>query len=120
MTKREAYEVISSVFANIEHESREEVLSLCEKEIAALNHKNEMAKKRAAAKRAQGDALREHIEGLLSEEPMTVNDIVAKIDDEAITPAKVVARVNQLVKAEKANKEIIKVEGRKLVAYTLA
>lgn len=120
MTKREAYEVIGSVFSGIEHESKDEVLALCEKEIAALDHKNEMAKKRAAEKRAQGDALRATIESLLSDEPKTVNDIVAELGDETVTPAKVIARMTQLVKAEKAAKENIKVDGRKLVAYTVA
>lgn len=120
MTKREAYEVIGSVFSGIEHESKDEVLALCEKEIAALDHKNEMAKKRAAEKRAQGDALRATIEGLLSDEPQTVNDIVAELGDESVTPAKVIARMTQLVKAGKANKETLKQDGRKLVAYTVA
>ena len=120
MTKREAYEVISSVFSGIDHESKEDVLNLCEKEIAALDHKNEMAKKRAAEKRAQGDALRATIEGLLSDEPKTVNDILAELNDDSITPAKVVSRMTQLVKAEKANKETVKADGRKLVAYTIA
>ena len=120
MTKREAYEVIGSVFSGIENEYKDEVLALCEKEIAALDHKNEMAKKRAAEKRAQGDALRATIEGLLSEEPKTINDIVAEVNDESVTPAKVVSRVNQLVKAEKAAKESVKIDGRKLMAYTIA
>ena len=120
MTKREAYEVIGSVFESIENEYKEDVLALCAKEIAALDHKNEMAKKRAAEKRAQGDALRATIEGLLTDEPKTVNDIVAELGDESITPAKVIARMTQLVKAEKANKETVKADGRKLVAYTLA
>jgi len=120
MTKRETLEVIGSVFEGLDIESREDVLAYVAKETAALNHKNEMAAKRAAEKRAKGDELRATIEGLLSDEPKTVNDILAEIGDESLTPSKVVARVSQLVKAEKAAKETVKIDGRKLVAYTIA
>ena len=120
MTKREALAVIGSVFEGIEVEGREDVLAYVEKEIAALDHKNEMAAKRAAEKRAKGDELRATIEGLLSEEPKTINDILAELDDESLTPSKIVARMTQLVKAGKAVKENVKIGDRKLVAYTVA
>lgn len=120
MTKREVYEVIGNVFANIEVEGKEDVLEMIEKEKAALDRKNAKAKERAAEKRAEGDALRNVIEGMLTDEPMTVNDIIAEINDDTLTPAKVVARMTQLVKAEKAVKETVKIEGRKLIGYVKA
>ena len=120
MTKREVYEVIGNVFANIENENKADVLEFIEKEIAALDRKNAKAKERAAMKKEEGDALRGAIENLLTDEPKTVNDILAEIGDETLTPAKVVSRVSQLVRAEKAAKEIIKVENRKLTAYVKA
>jgi redox-sensing transcriptional repressor len=46
-------------------------------------------------------------------------EILEKIDGEGVTKQKVVARLGQLVKAEKAHKEQIKVEGRKIMAYRL-
>lgn len=120
MTKRNLYEVIGTVFEGIDHENKDEVLELVRKEIAAMDHKNEMAKKRTAAKKAEGDALRDTIEGILTDEPKTVNDIIAELGDETLTPAKVVARMTQLVKVDKAVKETVKVEGRKLVGYIKA
>ena len=120
MTKREKFEVIGNVFANIDNEYKDEILAFVADETAALDRKNEKAKERASAKRAEGDALRGTLEGLLTDEPKTVNDILAELDVDGITPAKVVSRMTQLVKAEKAAKVTVKEDGRKLVGYVLA
>lgn len=122
MNRREFYAFANDVFASIETEGKDEALAFIEKEIAALDAKNEKAKLRAAAKRAEGDALRASIEAVLSNEPMTVNEIMAAVEAEYpdITPAKVVARVRQSIENGVVSKETVKLEGRKLVAYTLA
>ena len=120
MTKREVFEVVCDVFNGIDHEFKADVLAEMEKEIAALDRRNETAKRRAAEKRAEGDALRGTLEGLLTDEPKTVNDILGELGDETVTPAKVVSRMAQLVKAEKAEKVTVKEDGRKLVAYIAA
>ena len=120
MTTREMYEVIGNVFAAGNDENRDEVLAFIEKQVAAIDRKNAKAKERAAEKRADGDALRGAIEGLLTDAPKTVNDILDELGDDTLTPAKVVARMTQLVKAEKAAKETVKIEGRKLVGYIKA
>lgn len=122
MTKREFFVFANDVFATVDTEGKDEAIAFINKEIAALDAKNEKAKERAAAKRAEGDAMKAAIAGVLGDEPMTVNDILEAISAEYpdVTPAKVVNRVNGLVKDEAASKETIKVEGRKLVAYTKA
>lgn len=121
MTNREKFDVIGKVFEGYEDaEIRDEILEFVEKQIAALDAKNAKAKERAAIKRANGDALRGAIEDLLTDEPKTVKDIIDELEDNTLTPAKVVARMTQLVKADKAIKENVKVEGRKLVAYIKA
>ena len=120
MTKREKFELIGRVFEGMEIEERDEVLEFIEKEIAAIDAKNAKAKERAAEKRAEGDELQGRILALMGEEPMTINDIVAALGDEGLTPAKVVARMKNLVKNETVAKAAVKVEGRKLMAYTLA
>ena len=120
MTKREKFEVISTVFATIDNENKDEILEFCKSEMAALDRRNQKAKETSAKKRAEGDSLRDALEGVLGEEPMTIADILDAMDDDSLTPAKVTARMAQLVRAERVNKEIVKVDGRKLVAYTKA
>ena len=88
------------------------------KTIDQLNAKNEKAKERAAEKKADGDELRAKIEALLTEEFQTGDEITAALNDPEITKAKVTARLTQLVKAEKAFKTTIKVDNRKIVAYS--
>ena len=118
MTKREVYNVIESVFETLDNEYREDVLNLVAKEKAALDHKNEKAKERAAEKRAAGDALRERIEAVIGTEPITVNGILTALGEEDLTPAKVTARTRQLVAAGLIEKGQIKGEdGRKVMAY---
>lgn len=122
MTKREFFVFANDVFATVDTEGKDEAIAFIEKEIAALDAKNEKAKERAAAKRAEGDAMKAAIGNVLGDEPMTVNEILEAIVGEYpdITPAKVVSRVNALVKDEAAVKETVKQDGRKLVAYTKA
>ncbi len=120
MTKREKFEVIGSVFAGLEREDKVEIMEFVESEIAALDRKNERAKVTSAKKRAEGDALKDTLEGMLNEEPITVNDILDTLGDNTLTPSKIVARMTQLVKAEKAEKVTVKVDGRKLVGYIKA
>ena len=118
MTKREKFEVIGKVFAGLDIEVKDEIVEFVQNEIAALDAKNEKAKIRAAAKRAEGDELRAIIKGVLTDEPKTINDIIAEVGDENLTPAKVVARLTQL-KGE-IRKEVHNIEGRKLTTYALA
>lgn len=120
MTKKEKFEAIGSVFATIDHECKDEILEFVQAEIEALDRKAVKAKETSAKKRAEGDALRDTIEGMLGEEALTVGDILERLDDDTLTSAKVVARMTQLVKAGKATKETVKVDGRKLVGYTRA
>lgn len=120
MTKREMYEVIANVFATVDVENRDEVIDFTKKEIAALDRKNETAKKRAAEKKAAGDELRARVEAVIGEEPITVNGILEALGEDDLTPAKVTARTRQLVAAGIITKEMVKVGDRKLTAYVKA
>ena len=122
MTKREIYDVIESVFSTIDNENAGEVLNMVAKERAALDRKNEKAKERAAEKRAAGDELRERVYAVIEEagEPITVNGILEAMCDSSLTPAKVTARTRQLVAAGVVSKGQVKIDGHKLMAYTLA
>lgn len=124
MTKREMYDVIESVFSTVaaDKEGAEDILAMVAKERAALDRKNEKAKERAAEKRAAGDELRERVYAVIEEagEPITVNGILEAMCDSSLTPAKVTARTRQLVAAGVVTKGQVKVDGHKLMAYTLA
>ena len=50
----------------------------------------------------------------------SVDDIVAALDDEAVTRNKVTARLGKLVKAGTIVKEAVRVDGNKRIAYRLA
>ena len=122
MTKREMYDVIESVFSTVaaDKEGAADILTMVAKERAALDRKNAKAKERAAEKRAAGDELRMAVKGVLGSEPMTIGEIIEALGDESLTPAKITARTRQLVATGEVEKSIVKCDGRKLTAYTLA
>ncbi len=114
MTKKEMYNVIADVFATVDRPETEDILAMVAKEIEALDRKSVKAKEKAAEKKAAGDALKDTIENMLYDEPMTIAEILEQIGDATLTPAKISARMSQLVKAGKAERQVVKVEGRKL------
>ena len=69
-------------------------------EVELLDNKAAAAAKRAAAKKVEGDALREKIYDVLTDEPMTINEIVKALDDEDISAQMVTARLTQLASPE--------------------
>ena len=122
-TKRNALEVIESVFKANDFEFGNEVLEYVEKEFAALDHKNAKAKERAAQRRANGDALRGALKDMVGENPITVRELVNAINEDSeteVTTSMVVARMTQLVKAGEVAKVQVKDGSRKLVGYILA
>lgn len=100
-----------------------EVVEFCEKEIAALDRKAEKARERAAKKRAAGDELKTAVAGVLTNEFRTAADIAEDLiasgfenDGEVPSAAKVIYRLNALVKdgvAEKTDITIETSEGKK-------
>ena len=95
-----------------------------EKKLAQLDKRNASAQRRAAAKRAEGNAITEDIFGILSAERMT-REQVAQAYGSELSVAKVGCRLNQLVEAGRVQKETIKVanaEGKMVnkVAYFVA
>lgn len=104
--------------------SQESLVAFAEKKIAQLDKRNASAQRRAAAKRAEGNAITEDIFGILSAERMT-REQVAQAYGSELSVAKVGSRLNQLVEAGRVQKETIKVanaEGKMTnkVAYFVA
>lgn len=132
ITKREMYEALVAYAeaTDMEVEVGETLITAADfvafatKEIEQLDKKAVKAKERAAAKRAEGDALTEAVLGVLTADLQTAAEVAAQIEDEEATVAKVSYRLGALVKDGKAVKEDVKVdrEGKKatLKGYKLA
>ena len=132
ITKREMYEALVAYAeaTNMEVEVGETLITAADfvafatKEIEQLDKKAVKAKERAAAKRAEGDALTEAVLGVLTADLQTAAEVAAQIKDEEATVAKVSYRLGALVKDGKAVKEDVKVDrdGKKatLKGYKLA
>ena len=87
------------------------------KQIEQIETRKDAAKARAEKKRAESDALTTEIGELLGEEPMTIEDILASLNDEEVTRNKVSARLGKLIKAGVAEKTTVKVDGARKMAY---
>lgn len=119
MTKAMWFEAIKAVVEASDVEQKDEMVEFIDAQVEALAKKAEKAKERAAAKKVEGDELREVVRAILTDELQAIDDIVAQIEGEDVTKAKVTARLTQLVKAELAEKDQIKVGDRKVMAYRL-
>ena len=99
---------------------KEELVEFIDKSIETLARRREAAAKRAAEKRNESDELTETIYRVLSNDFMTLDEVVAAVNDETVTRNKVSARLGKLVKNEKVEKETIKTESGKKMAYRVA
>lgn len=101
--------------------SGEEILSYCDTALKQIDSKAEKAKERAAKNKTKGDELRAEVLSHITEEFQTADAILKMIEGfEDITKPKIIARLTQLVKAGEVEKEQIKVDSRKQMAYRLA
>lgn len=125
ITKRDYYEMLKEIVypTNADCEmtvEQGELIEFLDKQIALIDSKAEKAKARNAEKKANGDELREVVQNVLTDEFQTIDAIVAQIEGEEVTKAKVTARLTALVNNGIAEKTDVKDdEGRKLKAYKL-
>ena len=106
--KKEKYEMIKEIIANMEVEGKDELVAFLDKQIDGIVAKAEKAKARAAEKRAEGDELRDVVQSVLTDELQTIDAILVQISGEEVTKAKVTARLTALVKAGIAEKADVK------------
>lgn len=120
VTKRDYYEMLKNIVVEANVEGATELVEFIDKQVELIDSKAEKAKARNAEKKANGDELREVVQSVLTEEFQTIDAIVAQIEGEEITKAKVTARLTALVNNGLAEKTDVKDdEGRKLKAYRL-
>lgn len=124
ITKREKFEMLKEIIrgdVNVEMTVEQaELVDFLDSQINAIDAKAEKAKARNAEKKANGDELRDVVQTILTDEFQTIDAIVAQVEGEEITKAKVTARLTSLVNNGIAEKADVKdEEGRKLKAYKL-
>ena len=120
ITKKDYYEMLKEIVTNAKTEGASELINFINKQISLIEAKSEKAKARNAEKKANGDELRNVVQSILTEDFQTIDAIVAQIEGEEVTKAKVAARLTTLVNSGIAEKTDVKDdEGRKLKAYKL-
>lgn len=127
ITKRQVLEALNKV--NFTEEitvgdvivTPEDIKDYIDKSLIQLDNKGAKAAERAAANKAAGVEVKNKIKAVLGDTPMTVAEIVAALDDENITSAKVIARASQMVKDGEIFKGETRTEDkRKLVVYAIS
>lgn len=121
ITKKDMYNGLIATLTENFGDEVQEYVDFLQGEIAALDKRAEKEKERRAAKKAEGDDLKDAIAEAIEAEPKTAEAIAEELADEypEITKAKVTYRASQLVKDGEIYKTQIKTEdGRKVVAYT--
>lgn len=121
ITKAMVLEVIGKNVKNMTFDgdvTAEDVTAFVETTLAQIAAKAEKNKERAAAKRQAGDELRAKVLGFITEEWQTRDEIAANFED--VTPAKVGARLTQLVADGVVVKEKQRVDGKDKMFYALA
>ena len=120
VTKRDYYEMLKEIVVNANVEGATELVEFIDKQVELIDTKAEKAKARNAEKKANGDELRDAVQAVLTDEFQTIDAIVAQIEGEDVTKAKITARLTALVNNGIAEKTDVKDdEGRKLKAYRL-
>ena len=117
ITKAEVLAIIAEAMAD-----NEDVVAYCENELMLLENKKVKAKERQDAKRAAGDELQAAVLSVLTADPQTRDEILAKFENEdgELTVGKIQAKLNNLVKFGQASKTEVKTEdGKKKTAYTV-
>ena len=121
-TKIVYFEEIRNLIEDVEFEDaaeQAELIEFVDKQIETLNARKAAAAKRAEKKRQESDELTDKIYDVIGEDYITVDEVVAALNDEDVTRNKVTARLGKLVRNGAIEKAKIKIEGveNKKMAY---
>lgn len=125
MTKKDVWaEIRATLVDNFEEGDVAAYVEFIDKEIAAINARAEKEKARRAAKKAEGDALKDAVKAAIenADGPITAAAIADELLEEypEVTKAKVTYRASALAKDGEVDKTKIDEDGRKVVAYAPA
>lgn len=128
-TNKDRYTAIIAALTGTETEiATDELVEFCQKQIDTLDRKSVKAKEKADARKEALDELTDTIYDILTDEPMTIGQILEILDNDELTNAKVSNRCSKLAKAGRAVKSEVTIpadkeagtKARKLVAYAKA
>lgn len=129
MTKKEMFTVLKNAIETNDFSavaaSQTEFAEFCAKSIAILDATAEKTRQKARERR-ENDELTEVILQVLTTDFQCVNDIVARIEGDDVTPSKVVSRLSKLVAAGSAQKKEVVIPAtenskkRTVMGYALA
>ena len=116
-TKVQLFNALKDIVIATEVDNQDEFIQFIDNELAILDKRKATAKARQAKKRAEGDELTKIVYNALTDKPKTNTDIIEEINDEAVTAAKVTARLTKLINQGLVEKQILKIDGKKRTAY---
>ena len=120
LTKKDYYGMLKDIILTSDVDNKEELEAFINRQIEIIDNKAEKAKERAAEKKAEGDELRAAIKSVLTEDYQSADDILAQLEGEDLSKAKIIARLTQLVNNGDAEKAQAKAEdGKKFMTYRL-
>lgn len=120
LTKKDYYGMLKDIVSTSDVDNKEELETFIDRQIEIIDNKAEKAKERAAEKKAEGDELRAAIKSILTEDYQSADDILAQLEGEDLSKAKIIARLTQLVNNGDAEKAQAKAEdGKKFMTYRL-
>ena len=120
LTKKDYYGMLKDIILTSDVDNKEELEAFIDRQVEIIDNKAEKAKERAAEKKAEGDELRAVIKSVLTEDYQSADDILAQLEGEDLSKAKIIARLTQLVNNGDAEKAQAKTEdGKKFMTYRL-
>lgn len=126
ITARDNYLALINILDTMETSDTTNALAdFCRHQIEMLDKKAAKSRENAAAKKNAVDPILEAVAATITDAPQSIDDIVAALDNEDYTVAKVRSRLTTLVNAGTVVKSTIVVPGaegqksRKVMAYAL-
>ena len=120
-TKKEMFNGLIETLTENFGEDAQEYIEFLQGEIDLLDNRAAKEKERRAAKKAEGDDLRDAVKNAIGADPITAGEIAEALAEDfpEVTKAKVTYRATQLAKDGIIYKVQLKTEdGKKVVAYT--
>lgn len=121
LTKTDFFCIIKDIILNfneideLPEEDQKQLAAFIDKQIAQINKKSRREQERAKEKKNRPDEIQDQVCDFLfeQEEWASIDDIIEELECEEATPAKIVVRVNRLIKQGLVEKAIAKSQDNK-------